>query len=103
MFELVQVVSIIVIIILLLGIIIPYITFNKKKQRNYIEPDYRTFFILGICFLPIGIIFMITVNPGFMRIFASGIIYMSIGLTNQDNRRKYRSKFIIIKINSYKV
>ena len=40
---------------------------------------------MGITFLPMGFILMISIkNPGFMGITALGIIYMFIGLANRD-------------------
>jgi hypothetical protein len=66
MYELLLGVGVLAIIVLILGIIVAYVTWKKKEERGNIEPDYRTFFILGICFLPMGTIFMIIINPGFM-------------------------------------
>jgi hypothetical protein len=39
---------------------------------------------MGICFLPMGIIFTTTINPGFIGFIALGIVYMAIGLANKD-------------------
>jgi len=61
---------------------------KKKKDGTYKEPDYRAFFIMGICFLPMGIIFTSSVNPGFVGFIGLGIIYMAIGLANRDKWKK---------------
>jgi uncharacterized membrane protein YhaH (DUF805 family) len=42
------------------------------------EPDYRTFFILGIAFLPVGIA---TDNPG---LWGMGAVFLAVGLVNRD-------------------
>ena len=85
MYELLLLVGIIAVIVIALGIIVLFISMKKKKEGKYVEPDYRAFFILGICFLPIGIIFMITVrNPGFIGMSGLGIVYLIIGLSHRD-------------------
>jgi hypothetical protein len=61
---------------------------KKKKDGTYKEPNYRAFFIMGICFLPMGIIFTSSVNPGFVGFIGLGIIYMAIGLANRDKWKK---------------
>jgi uncharacterized membrane protein len=57
---------------------------KKKKDGTYKEPDYRAFFIMGICFLPMGLIFTTVISPAFNGLLAIGIIYMLIGLANRD-------------------
>lgn len=88
MSELFLVVGIIAVIVRALGFIVSYIVMKKKKEGKYIEPDYRIFFILGICFLPMGTIVMITVSPGFIGITGLGIVYMIIGLSHRDKWKK---------------
>jgi len=82
--ELFLILGIITVIVLALGAVVLYIAMKKKKEGTYVEPDYRVFFILGICFLPMGIVFMITVSPGFAGIAGLGVIYMVIGLSHRD-------------------
>lgn len=84
MIELFLILGIITVIVLALGAVVLYIAMKKKKEGTYVEPDYRVFFILGICFLPMGIVFMITVSPGFAGIAGLGVIYMVIGLSHRD-------------------
>jgi Ca2+/Na+ antiporter len=55
-----------------------------KKQKKKQEVNYYAFFVMGITFLPIGIIFSSTISPGFMGFTALGIIYMIIGLSHKD-------------------
>jgi hypothetical protein len=51
------------------------------KKRGVIEdsePDYRTFFIIGLAFFPIGIA---TRNPG---LWGMGLVFFILGITNRD-------------------
>jgi len=86
--------------IALLAVIFAVIAFKNKGQIGR-EPDYRAFFILGICFLPIGIS---TENTG---LWAMGLIFAILGVANRDKWKEEpkwseldpqsrRTKFIII-------
>ena len=88
MSELILITSAILIILIVVGILTILLIWKKKKEGEYQEPDYRIFFILGICFLPIGIVFMTTVSPAFIGFFGLGVIYMIIGLANRDKWEK---------------
>jgi hypothetical protein len=79
----------ILIIILLVLIATFFIVQKKKKERIFKEIDYRAFFILGISFLPMGIIFTVTISPAFIGFIGMGVIYMAIGLANKD---KWKNK-----------
>ena len=58
---------------------------KKKKEGKIEEPNYQVFFSLGIMWIPIGVVFMITINPGLgVAFMALGIVYMAIGLANRD-------------------
>ena len=61
----------------------------KNKEETFKEPDYRAFFIMGISFLPMGIIFSSVIHPAFVSFLALSIIYMAIGLANLD---KWKTK-----------
>jgi O-antigen ligase len=74
----------ILILLLLIGIFSIVLFWKKSKNFGKIETDYQVFFILGICFLPLGIIFSTTISIGFLGITAFGLIYMIIGLANLD-------------------
>ena len=75
-------------LLILLVIIVSILTLlivKRKKEGTNKEPDYRVFFILGICFLPMGIpLFLVTNNPGLISFTAIGICYLAIGLANRD-------------------
>lgn len=65
--------------------IIVFFTLKKqKKEGTYRDLDYRAFFILGISFLPMGIIFTTTISPAFIGFIGIGVCYMAIGLANRD-------------------
>jgi hypothetical protein len=71
-------------IILLIGEIVAVYVYKKLKQGIIEKPNYQAFFIMGISFLSMGIIFTSSIKPGFIGFIARGIIYMSIGLANRD-------------------
>jgi uncharacterized membrane protein YidH (DUF202 family) len=54
------------------------IVFAFKMKEKKQEPDYRTFFILGVTWIPLGIA---TENYAFCVI---GVAFMIIGLLNKD-------------------
>ena len=82
--RLILVLIVILALALIVGIIFTFIVLKRKKEWIYKEPDYRVFFIMGICFLPMGIIFTTTLNPGFIGFIVLGIAYMAISLANKD-------------------
>jgi hypothetical protein len=60
---------------------------ETEKGRN--TKNYEAFFILGISFLPVGIVLMVTTgNPGFIGMTGLGLVYTIIGLTNRDKWKK---------------
>ena len=58
------------------------VSFRREKPRRTI--DYRAYFMMGICFLPLGISLSIVISVGFLGMTALGIIYLIIGLANRD-------------------
>ena len=70
--------------LVVVGLVILSIVLDKKRQQET-TPDYRTFFIIGVTWLPMGIALGIaTDNPGFMGLGAMGLVFMVIGLANRD-------------------
>jgi hypothetical protein len=56
----------------------------KRKGWNK-EVDYRSYFNMGIVWLPLGIIFYaIFKNPVGPLFFIIGLVYLAIGLKNKD-------------------
>ena len=73
---------------IILGITVIIIKRNKKIS-NQEETNYLTFFILGITFLPMGIVMSITIeNPGFFGIAGMGAVFLIIGLANRKKWEK---------------
>ncbi len=78
----------IIAVLIIVGIILVLIARKKIKEGGYKEPDYQIFFIMGICFLSMGIIFMTTISPAFIGFTVMGLCYMVIGLANIDKWKK---------------
>jgi hypothetical protein len=71
-------------IAVLIGVIAFYIQKKNQKEGITREVDYRAFFIMGISFLPLGIIFTAAISPAFIGFIGIGACYMAIGLANRD-------------------
>jgi uncharacterized membrane protein len=48
------------------------------------EVNYQAFFLMGLVFVSVGVVFMTTMNPGFIGIMGLGIVYMILGVANRD-------------------
>jgi hypothetical protein len=59
-------------------ILLAVVLWKKKGKTEPSETDYRTFFIIGAAFFPIGIA---TKNPG---LWSLGLIFMILGAANRD-------------------
>ena len=68
----------IVVLIIILAIIAVFVTRKKGKH----EPDYYTFYIIGITWIPLG---LATKNYAF---FIMGLVFIGIGLANKDKWKK---------------
>jgi len=92
----------IVIAIALIVVLAAVIAYNKNKNQE-VAPDYRTLFILGITFLPVGIA---TESPG---LWGMGAVFMVFGLANRNKwneelawselspeRRRFKIAMIIV-------
>ncbi len=63
---------------LLVGFVIAiFATINRKKENR--KPNYKAFFIIGICWLPLGIS---TGNYAFSII---GLVFMILGITHKKS------------------
>ena len=89
MSEMLYIPFLVLFVLIILGVIVTYFAWKNRKQGNDVETDYCSFFILGIGFLPVGVVLSIaTENPGLAGISALGAIYMAIGLNNRDKWKK---------------
>ncbi|MFX1265651.1 MAG: hypothetical protein ACFFH0_09750 [Promethearchaeota archaeon] len=89
-----------VIIGIIVGVILVSIlavmTLRMKREGKPKETNYRTFYILGITFLPLGIIyeidFFISDNTVFLVLglafIAMGTSYLVIGMGNRDKCKR---------------
>jgi len=71
-----------IIISLISGIITVLLIQKKKKEGTMQEPNYLAFFIMGICFLPMGIIFTTAISSVFIIFICLGACYIAIGLAH---------------------
>jgi hypothetical protein len=77
--------ALIIAALVVIGLILTFVVFKKKKEGKLGEPNYQVFFIIGIAWTPIGVVFMITINPAIGCAFMSiGLAYLAIGLANRD-------------------
>jgi hypothetical protein len=72
--------------LIVVGLLIAMLVFYRNKKMP--PTDYYTMFILGICWLPLGIIGIATDNPGFNAFFIMGLVFMGIGLAHKKEWKK---------------
>ena len=81
---------------LILVVILAVFALKKNKEGKSKGTDYRAFFILGISFLPLGIIYEIVFFVSGTKVFlvlgiafiGIGLSYLAIGLGNRDKWKK---------------
>jgi flagellar basal body-associated protein FliL len=69
-------------IVVALAVLALAAVFIKRNRGQPTEPDYRAFFVLGICWMPLG---AATENYAF---FVMGLVFMGLGLANRDKWRE---------------
>ena len=67
-----------------LGLLITVVAWKRRKEGSPREVNYQAFFSIGLVFVSVGVVFMTTMNPGFIGIMGLGIVYMILGLANRD-------------------
>jgi flagellar basal body-associated protein FliL len=65
----------IVVALIIIGLAI-FIAITQKSRKE--TPNYRSWFFIGLCWIPVGIV---TKNPAFLAI---GVIFTVIGLVNKN-------------------
>jgi hypothetical protein len=65
---------------LFIGIVLALKMRLEGEKGKPPEPNYYSFFVMGLCFVPFGFIFSETISPGFMGVTVLGMVYMAIGL-----------------------
>jgi hypothetical protein len=68
----------------IIGVILLFTLRKNQKEGITNKVDYRAFFIMGISFLPMGIIFTTVISPAFISFIGLGVCYIAIGLANKD-------------------
>ena len=71
----------IAVVVIVLGILAFY---NYKKKGKKHEPDYYTFFIIGLIWTVFGIVFWKEMS----FFFIIGLAFLAIGLVNKDKWKK---------------
>ena len=71
---------VIIILLLVVGILTLLILMRFWKESKIKEQDFRVFFVLGMIFLPLGIVLSLVVSMGFLGIAVVGFLDILIGL-----------------------
>jgi hypothetical protein len=75
--------------LVVIGLLLLLIVFKKKKEGKIGEPNYRVFFNIGMIWIPVGVVFMITINIVIgIAFMCLGTSYMAIGLANRNKWEK---------------
>ncbi len=79
---------------LFLGLFVFFAFRKKMKEEKYKEPNYRSYFLMGVIWFPLGLVSMIVYRffdisfvPG-IPLFAMGLIFLYMGWTNRDKWKK---------------
>ncbi len=76
-------------VLIIIALLLIFVVLKKKKEDKFGETNYQIFFNIGVIWIPIGVVFMIAVNPAIGIAFMSmGIAYVAIGLANRDKWEK---------------
>ena len=67
----------------MVAILVVFGTRSKQIQGTR-DPEYRTFFIMGIAFVPIGIAI------GNSVFWIIGLVFLILGITNREKWSNYR-------------
>ena len=86
---------ILLVILVTIGIIFVIVIWKRKSANRFKETNFHTFYVMGIVFIPVGIVSMFIYSrlgmPFFvgMPLFAMGITYLIVGLLNKDKWHKH--------------
>jgi len=67
-----------------LGLLIAVVAV-KRTRKEALATDYRALFIMGICWLPVGLVLG---NPG---LWGMGLVFLIIGLANRGKWKEARA------------
>jgi len=89
MSEWIMISALIIAVLVVVGLILAFILYNKKKGGKTREINYKVFFIIGLVLIPIGSVYMIAVNLVIgIAFMGMGGSYIAIGLANKDKWNK---------------
>jgi len=74
------------------AVILVFIKMKNRKTGKVRVTNYQAFFPLGISFIALGIIFTVSISPGFIGFIALGIIYMIIGWKNKNKQQETKTQ-----------
>ena len=75
--------------LLVIGLILTLVVIKKKKEGKIGEPNYKVFHFLGIIWIAIGIVFMVSINLVIgIAFMGMGLSYMMISLVNREKWEK---------------
>jgi uncharacterized iron-regulated membrane protein len=77
---------------LVLAVIALLVIWRKRQQGKPVETDYYTLFVMGMIFLPVGLVLMITLDLGYGGIAGLGAIYIIAGWLRRDQWKNRRRK-----------
>ena len=83
-------------ILIVVGILVAFVAWRRRKEGKLAEPDYRAFFVMGVVLVPVGMVFMLIFllsDIPFvigMPPLAMGLVYLATGLANRDKWKTNR-------------
>ena len=81
--------ALIVAALVVMGLLLILVVVKKKKEGKMGEPNYQVIFNVGMVWIPVGVVFMIAINPAIgIAFMAMGIMYLAISLANRDKWEK---------------
>lgn len=76
-------------ILVVVGILVAFVAWRRRKEGRLAEPDYRAYFVMGIVFMFVFLLSDIPFVIG-MPLIAMGLVYLTIGLANRDKWKTNR-------------
>jgi membrane-bound ClpP family serine protease len=67
-----------------MGILVTLLIWKRKREGELEEINYFSFFVMGISWFPLGIVFIVLDLPIGSIFFILGVVYLIIGLVNRD-------------------
>jgi hypothetical protein len=74
-------------LLILLGILAVLVVVKRRREGRQVKINYYLFYILGIVFIPLGLVLMYGIDFAFIGLVVLGVIYVAIGLAH---RRQWR-------------